>query len=107
MMLDGGNTTDSNHSLVVSVSDRMSGKHHNEGGKRVTHMHSLEVRIFPGRTRYSWPVLIFTTSAALGSSIRRSVALSTSLIHKLEHTPDFSNDYKYQLAVQLQVLGWI
>jgi hypothetical protein len=31
-------------------------------------MHSLDERIFPGRTRWSCPVDILTTSVALGSS---------------------------------------
>ena len=59
---------------------------------RVTYMHSLDVRIFPGRTRYNCPVGIFTTSAAFGSSVE-DIDVSGMDRFALErvHTPDPSD----------------
>lgn len=61
--------------------------------RQSSHMHSLDDRIFPGLTRYNWPISILTTSAAFGSSEGSNVRPSDISSSKIERTPYFSKNY--------------
>ena len=66
-------STDGTRRMVAMASlyllQRRSGESAGQAMKmNATNMHSLDERIFPGRTKWSCPVDILTTSVALGSS---------------------------------------
>jgi hypothetical protein len=60
--------------------------------RQSSHMHSLDDRMFPGLTRYNWPISILTTSAAFGSSEGSMVRPSNISSSKVERTPYFSKN---------------